>query len=164
MLTLAVAAAQSGDTVRNWISGASAVIALIALGVTLTNYRRSQDRDRRDLFLSVHRALIEPDVASGRRHLYRAKSQISAEGTAIDETASGEIYRALAMLDLLALYVESGWIDYDTVKKEWSYSLVNTRPGANLWIAERYRDREQEHSWEHYHRLAERVAKERARG
>jgi len=55
------------------------------------------------------------------------------------------------------VYVESGWIEYETVRSEWWYSLVNTLDGANLWIAERYRDREQWHSWEHYQRLARRL-------
>ena len=145
------------DHLRDWLTAITAAVALIALCISVANYYQGRRRDKRDLFISVHQELIKPEAAEGRQVLYGIKDADKAVGIAKKEYESGRIYTALAVFDLLALYVESKWIDYETVRREWYYSLVHTRYGANMWIAERYKDREQWHSWEHYQRLSKRL-------
>ncbi len=139
---------------RDWLALCSALLAVAALMLGVVNYFHAQRRDKRDLFIRIHEELIKPDAAEGRRHLYTIKDPSDAVAIAGDQERSGAIYRALAMFDLLALYSESEWIDESQVLQEWGYSLRNTLDPANMWIAERYRDREEWHSWEHYQRLA----------
>jgi hypothetical protein len=159
VLSLVAQASQDSDHLRDWFAGASAIAAFTALGIALYNLRQGKKRDRRDLFISIHQALLDPEVVRGRQYLYAIKNRNDAASAALSTDKSGPIYRALAMFDLMGLYAESKWIDEKTVAREWRYSIVNTHPAAKAWIAERYRDRPQWHSWEHYQALAERLAR-----
>lgn len=129
-----------------------------ALILGVVNFLQAHRRDKRDLFLRLHETLVEPDVVAGRRALYKVKSEDDAEAVCGNEEISTRIYRALAMFDVLGLYVESRWIDERTVLREWSNSLVRSREPARLWIAKRY-EGVQWHSWPHYTSLAEKAAR-----
>lgn len=60
------------------------------------------------------------------------------------------------MFDVLALYVENGWIDEATVLDEWGNSLARSLAPAEHFIAARY-ETIQWHSWPHYRSLAEKA-------
>jgi hypothetical protein len=149
---------QDADFIRNTVAGVSAFLALCALALGMVNFQRAKKLDKRDLFLRLHEALVEPEVVAGRRALYKIKTTDGAAAACVDEQTSSRIYRALALFDVLALYVESKWIDEGTVLKEWSNSLVRSTEPAELWMAERYKGVEW-HSWPHYQALASKAAR-----
>lgn len=69
-----------------------------------------------------------------------------------------DIYRALALFDVLGLYVEQGWADRWTVLDEWARSLSAYREPKRLWVAARW-PQSSEARWPHYDRLASSAAK-----
>ena len=159
MFTAAIAAAETdAEAIRSLISGVSAFLALCALALGIVNFRRAQTLDKRDLFLRLHETLVEPEAVAGRRALYSIKTSKDAELACMNEKTSSQIYRALAMFDVLALYVESHWVDEKTALKEWSNSLTRSREPAALWLEQRYMD-VQWHSWPHYQALATKAAR-----
>ena len=94
---------------------------------------------------------------AGRRALRNIHTADEALGYTRDDYAT-EVYRALAMFDVLGLYVEQGWVDRWTVMDEWARSLSAYREPKRLWVAARWPDSE-EPRWPHYDRLASSAAK-----
>src|SRR4051812_19087529 len=129
-----------------------------ALALSVWNFWRAHVADKRNMFLRMHETLIEPDVVKGRRALYNITSRDAAHTSCDDEEETTRIYRALALWDVMGLYVESGWVKRDTVLKEWSTSLVRSKGPAELWMAERYQD-VQWHEWPHYKDLVDAAAR-----
>jgi hypothetical protein len=62
----------------------SVVISLSALAVSVWALLASRAKDRRDLFLEIHRLLIDPDLLHGRR-LLSEKISCSDDATALRE-------------------------------------------------------------------------------
>jgi hypothetical protein len=146
------------DSARNSITALGAIFSLAAVVLGVVNFRRARKLDKRDLFLRMHETMIQPDAVAGRRALYKITSPKDAETSCMNDVTSSQIYRALALFDVLALYVESGWIDEGTVLKEWSNSLARSQEPARLWIAARYKGVHW-HSWPHYQSLAKMAAR-----
>lgn len=165
MNTLLVTASETVSTggssaTRDILTGLALVVSAGALVLGAINFRRARQLDKRDLFLRMHEALLEPSVVAGRRALYELKDKASAAALGRQEQSLTNVYRALAMFDVLALYVENGWIDEDTVLDEWGNSLRRSIEPAEHFIEARY-ETIQWHSWPHYRDLA---IKARARG
>lgn len=138
-------------TLRDVLTGLAVLISVFALW-------RSRRLDKRDLFLRMHEALIDPEVVAGRRVLYTLDSREQAAALASQEEKQTQVYRALAMFDLLGLYVENNWISEKTVLEEWSNSLNRSIKHADHFINARY-ETVQWHSWPHYRKLAEKATK-----
>jgi hypothetical protein len=64
--------------------------------------------------------------------------------------------RALAMLDVAALYVERGYIDRDLFVQEWGFAYASILENARYFIAERASRavRPTVRSWPHFQLLA----------
>jgi hypothetical protein len=157
LLAAAVAPDDEWATVRN-ISTVFAVLASAgALALGFVNFRRARRLDKRDLFLRIHEALLAPEVVAGRRALYSITDQAQAAALVYQEEVLTQVYRALAMFDVLALYAENGWIDEKTVLDEWGNSLARSVTPADHFIKARY-DSIQWHSWPHYRLLAQKAS------
>jgi hypothetical protein len=134
----------------------SLAVAFVALAVAVASFWRAGRKDKRDLFLRIHEALIEPDVVAGRRALYKIRDKGYAKVLIHQEAEQTSVYRALAMFDVLGLYAEEGWVDEETVLKEWGNSLRRSWAPASLFIEARY-ETIRWHSWPHYERLAKKA-------
>ncbi|MFL6108973.1 MAG: hypothetical protein ACJ72L_18590 [Marmoricola sp.] len=119
-----------------WLSLSIALLALAINGWTFVDRRRI---DRRDLFMKLHEAMLEPDLQRGRMILYRqCGSKQAVEKMAVDGIESFLLAnRALAMFDLMARYVETGHIDREDAMEEWAYSTSNLYVKAEHFLAYR---------------------------
>ena len=105
--------------------------SLVALAFSLWSFRVGAQRDRRDLFLTLHERLIDPELQAGRKALHQRVG--SVEDAQRLETADPQTYalvgRALAMFDIFGLYAREGYIDKQLALREWgrSYSLAYQR-------------------------------------
>jgi hypothetical protein len=138
---------------RDLTALAALLISGGALVLSAINYKRARRLDERDLFLRMHESLLDPEVVAGRRLLYKITTRQAAEQTEYRPAEMTQIYRALAMYDLLGLYVENGWIDEATVIAEWGHSLARSVEPARTFIEWR-KVRFGSHDWEHFTRLA----------
>jgi hypothetical protein len=153
LTTASGAGTQPGTAFRDGVTALALVVSAAALSLGMLNYRRARRLDKRDLFLRLHESLLDPDVVAGRRALYEIKDVPSAAALVYETGTLTQVYRALAMFDVLALYVENGWIDEATVLDEWGNSLSRSIEPSQHFIAARYQTI-QWHSWPHYRRLA----------
>lgn len=150
------ASTNDGWTVRDTFTALAFGASLGALLLGFSNYIRARRLDKRDLFLRMHEALLDPSVVAGRRALYRLTDEHRISALEHDEETLTLVYRALATFDVLGLYAERGWIDENTVLDEWGNSLTRSIEPAQRFIAGRYKTI-QWHSWPHYVALAEKA-------
>lgn len=144
---------------RGFLTILALVVSAGALALGVVNFQRARRLDKRDLFLRMHEALLDPAVVAGRRALYDLRDTGQAAALVYKEETLTQVYRALAMFDVLALYVENGWIDEATVLDEWGNSLRRSIEPAEHFIAARYQTI-QWHSWPHYRALAEKARRQ----
>ncbi|CAG6397442.1 hypothetical protein NMG29_24965 [Streptomyces cocklensis] len=150
------------------VSGITAVAVLISCLVAYKAYRfsadtrkrterQTQNLNKRDLFLSLHERLSSVDQIRGRGILReRVNSPKSAEYLRRryqeeNRLASG----AIAMLDILGLYVEEGFVEKDLVLQEWGPVLADLYPHGMDVIEDRQRSRGAGRRlwWPHFRRL-----------
>lgn len=134
-------------------------VSALAFIIALASFLRTRRVDRRNLFLEMHSRLLEPDLVTARRDLYRMGSASTVEdfnGQHADRMT--HVYRLLAMYDLLGLYAERRWVSRSTVVDEWGHSLARSIPHAEAVIEWR-RDWSGWDSWPHYRKLARHAAK-----
>jgi hypothetical protein len=112
-------------------------ISIAAFGFSLLTYRQQQAKDQRDLFLEIHRALIEPDLQEGRRrvHALNAGEMVTVHDDDLD--GYQQINRALAMFDIFAMYVNRRYIREDLALEEWGDVLAGTWTKAEPFIEAR---------------------------
>lgn len=134
-------------------------VSLAAFLFGCVNFSRARRLDKRDLFLRMHESLLEPSVVAGRRALYEIREHDDATRLVYDADKLTSVYRALAMFDVLALYVENKWISEQTVLDEWGNSLRRSIDPSEIFISARY-ETIQWHSWPHYRALADKAAKQ----
>jgi hypothetical protein len=133
------------------------IVSFAAFILGCVNFSRARRLDKRDLFLRMHESLLDPSIVDGRRALYDIKTIGDATRLSLDADTTTSVYRALAMFDVLALYVENGWIAESTVLEEWGNSLRRSVEPSRLFIEARYATI-QWHSWPHFRELAEKAA------
>jgi hypothetical protein len=143
------------------ISVISIVLSSAAFLFGVFTWRERKSQDQRDLFLKVHERLIDIDLQRGRRIL--AQAIHSAKDAAALFRDSPDQYdlanRALAMLDVAALYVERGYIDKSLFVGEWGSVYGRIRDPARYFIADR-EERDSIYSlrpWPHFQAFADEV-------
>ncbi len=153
----------SGVATSTWISIALSVVALALGGLNLYRlehrYRRdvsrAENRDARDLLLSVHQTLVAEDASTGRYLLYEYF------GTSVRDYPQ-EIYqpinRAIANFDMLGLYLERGYLPEPDIMDLWA------EPICRAWVAAQpFIDYREQHNgwrpWPYFKKLAERADK-----
>lgn len=151
MLLRDAASASTGPT---WLDIVTAAAAILALGLSAFTLWRTRRVDRRNVFIEIHRLLLDPDLVAARRRLYKIKSD---EDVALLDDEQDEslthIYRVLALFDLLGYYAESRWVNREEVLEEWSDSLHRSRAPGRHVLAWRRRVTEGP-LWPHYQALA----------
>lgn len=115
----------------------AAVLSVAAFAFSLTTFFLQWRKDRRDLFLTIHQALIAPELQEGRRKLHALGTQQIATVHVDDPDGYQQINRALAMFDIFAMYVERRYISEDLALKEWGHSLSLTWEKAEPFIEAR---------------------------
>lgn len=117
----------------------SIVFSSAALVISALAYISRQRQDRRDLFLKLHERLVDPEIQLGRRVLFeQVHSVADAERLRNDAQESYQlINRSLAMFDILAMYVDRGYIDKSLALEEWGHSFARTFRQAQPFIADR---------------------------
>ena len=82
------------------------VLTAVALAASLWALLRSYRVDKRDLFLKMHTELLGEVPMAGRRALSQIDSDNDARVSLAKPDEQTAIYRALALFDVLGLYVE----------------------------------------------------------
>lgn len=135
-------------TLVPWISLA---VALLALTINGASFRDRRRQDRRDLFLKMHERLVEPEIQEGRRLLFElVHTDADAGRLRVNEPNLYQlINRSLAMFDILAMYVERGYIDRDVALSEWGHSLARTFRQAEPFMRDRFAEQTWK-AWPHF--------------
>lgn len=152
------------------IAGLSAAVAIGSLIVAIRAHVLSgraqqqtqvqaQQLNKRDLFLALHEKLSAPEQMRGRRVLREQVNSVNdaAELRQANRGDGRAAAGALAMLDILGLYIEKGFVEDNLVLEEWGYVLAELQPHAAHLISERTRNRHRP-PWPHYRRLAGRAS------
>jgi hypothetical protein len=117
----------------------SVALSCTAFAFSLFTWRERKTKDQRDLFLKIHERLIDIELQRGRRVLYqRVNSVEDAEALfreSIDEYDLAN--RALAMMDLAALYVAQKSIDRQAFLEAWGPTYAHAWKSGQHFIAER---------------------------
>jgi hypothetical protein len=141
------------------IAALSLLVAASAYWFSRYSWKRRREQDRRDLFLELHSKLSSKEQMQGRRVLReRVKSVGDAEKLRNRPEETSQVYSALAMLDILGLYVDEDFVDGDLVLAEWGHVVVELHSHAQYVLAERRANGGTFRSqWPHYQTLAGRA-------
>lgn len=117
---------------KDWWSIAFATLAvLLSAGALYYNWMKS----KQDTFLSIHEKMISSDLQEGRRLLLsKIKSFEDADRLLQEEPEQYQkVNRALAMYDVMGVYVKRGYILKSWVMEEWGPGLARARePGLHF--------------------------------
>ncbi|QBJ92227.1 hypothetical protein D0Z67_19310 [Streptomyces seoulensis] len=144
--------------------GASVVISVAAVVISVLSLYVARLKDRRDALLKLHESLITPELQHGRRAVFLMQER----GVGVEEL-SGEEYavinRALAAFDVVGLYCHKGYVNEKDVLELWAVPLVRLKYAGAVFLA--YRDGQTAGLpiWPRFRSLADRAeAYLRARG
>lgn len=115
---------------KDWLT---VILAGAALTVSLWALTFNWMKSKQDTFLSIHDKLIAVDLQEGRRLLFaKIKSPADADRLLAEDMESYQkINRALAMYDVLGLYVKRRYVFKSWVMEEWGSGLAKARtPGS----------------------------------
>jgi hypothetical protein len=144
------------------VSSIALVISLAAFIFSVINRRERKLQDQRDLYLKIHERLVDIDLQRGRRIIYRdVHSAEDAEALFRERPEDYDLAnRALAMLDVAALYEEQRYIDSKLFMREWGSVYARIHGNSGYFIAERIaRSVEPVYpAWPHFQSLARRAA------
>ncbi|WP_319325272.1 hypothetical protein [Streptomyces europaeiscabiei] len=141
------------------IAGLSLLVAASAYWFSRYSWKRRKEQNRRDLFLELHAKLSSKEQMQGRRILReRVKSVGDAEELRDRPEDASQVYSALAMLDILGLYVDEDFVDGPLVLAEWGHVVVELHSHAQYVLTERRANGGSFRSqWPHYQTLAGRA-------
>lgn len=143
------------------VSSIALAISLAAFIFSVHNWRERKRQDQRDLYLKIHERLVEIDLQRGRRIIYRdVHSAEDAEALFRERPEDYDLAnRALAMLDVAALYEEQGYIDSKLFMDEWGPVYARIRENSGYFIAERiaHSVAPAHPAWPHFQSLARRA-------
>jgi len=106
--------------------------------VSLSTLLFTRRKGKRDAFLSVHEKMITADLQEGRRLLFDVESPEAAEKLLENKREDYQkVNMAMAMYDVLCLYVERGYVRRDLVMETWGPGLANARIPGRHFIAHR---------------------------
>ncbi|MET4704532.1 hypothetical protein [Frigoribacterium sp. UYMn621] len=124
----------------SWVfSVLSVLISLAAFGFSLLTYLQQRKKDQRDLFLQLDQRLSAPEVSDGRRLLLSHQRTPDDFVTMRADTPEDftAINSAIALFDVLSMYVERKYINRDLVFEEWGQTMAITWERAQPFIAAR---------------------------
>lgn len=121
---------------KDWVAVCFSVAALLAsLGALYFNWRKA----KQDTFLGIHEKLIALDIQEGRRLLFQKISSPAAASQLLVDSPEEyqKVNRALAMYDVLGLYVKRKYVFKDWVMEEWGPNLAKARVPGRYFIEHR---------------------------
>lgn len=115
------------------------IFAAAALCASLAALQFNKRKARQDTFLGIHDKLIALDVQEGRRLLFEKINSPGDAARLLDEDpeAYHKINRALAMYDVLGLYVKHRYVAKSWVMEEWGANLAKARKPGMHFVAHR---------------------------
>jgi hypothetical protein len=132
------------------------VAGLGSFGVSLYALFEGRVRNRRDLFLSLHEKLIASDLQRGRT-LLREEVRNYPAAVALRNARDGRyqlVASAIAMFDVLGLYVHEGFVDKNLVFAEWGWLYAEVYESGQHVIQERFDNAGNGRKpWPHFARL-----------
>lgn len=143
------------------LASISLIISCAAFTFGIFTWNENRNRARRDLRLQIHERLVAVDLQRGRRILYnKVHSNADARSLFFDHPDEYDLAnRALAMLDVAALYAERGYIDVDSFMGDWAFVYANISEHGRYFITERAeRSRTTFQNWPHFRSFAERAS------
>ncbi|RSO09914.1 hypothetical protein DMH26_00575 [Streptomyces sp. WAC 05379] len=124
-----------GESEAAFLGAATGAVSLV---LSIYAVLRSKLLNKRDLFLALHDRLSTADQLAGRRALRRVGSPDQARAMLLNEPREYDsMTSALAMFDILGLYVEKGYVKRDLVLEEWGHVLASLHQPADHVIEER---------------------------
>ncbi|WP_344393619.1 DUF4760 domain-containing protein [Streptomyces vastus] len=110
----------------DWIAFASMLVAVVAVMYSVAISRSQRKQERRNLFLSLNEQLMHPDLQRGRTLLRDLINDTQDAKDLFDRRQAEywDISQAVAMFDLLGLYVKRDYVDEDLVMAEWGKTLT----------------------------------------
>ncbi|MFC4610584.1 hypothetical protein ACFO9E_22715 [Streptomyces maoxianensis] len=108
--------------------GWAVVVASVALVVSVGTWLHGRHEKQRDLFLSLHERLTHPDFQSGRRILWDEIHHSGDVEVLIRHRPQDfrQVSGAIAMFDILGLYVAKKYVNKDAVLQEWGSTVART--------------------------------------
>ncbi|MCX4983470.1 hypothetical protein [Streptomyces sp. NBC_00572] len=133
----------------DWIALGSMLAAASAFTLSIIALLVSRKQEKRILFLSLNERLMQPELQEGRTLLRESiESTSDAENVyALNKNQHWSISRAVAMFDLLGLYVKHGYIKKDLALEEWGKTLTLSYEGHGEHFV---RAREEALGWSPY--------------
>lgn len=138
--------------IKDWLTAALAFAALlVSSGALYFNWMKA----KQETFLDIHAKLIDVEVQEGRRLLYHEIRSAADPARLLkeDEEKYDKVNRALAMYDVLGLYVRKRYVFKNWVLDEWGAALVRARPHAKHFIAHR-ESQGSFSAWPNFHALS----------
>ncbi|WP_143670576.1 hypothetical protein [Streptomyces antimycoticus] len=151
--------------VSDAIAFGSLVIAFWALGWSIKTHKMGLKLNQRDLFLSLHEQLSRPEQVRGRtilREEITSETQAKAIRT-LRPDKHESVMSAIIMLDILAMYVEKGYVGEDHVLEEWGWLYGRCFEHGKYVISELQwydPERRTRSPWQHFAVLGEKASEQ----
>ncbi|MEU0787496.1 hypothetical protein ABZ341_38895 [Streptomyces sp. NPDC006173] len=143
----------------DWIAFLSMLSAAAAVLYAVAISRDRRRQERRNLFLSLNEKLMHPDLQRGRALLRELIGGTRDADIlfARQKDAHWVISQAVAMFDLLGLYVDRDYIDEDLVMAEWGRTLTRAYHGHGDYFIESRRSHLGWSPYPHFASLSEKA-------
>lgn len=137
----------TGMGAKDW---ATIYVTTLALFVSIAAFVHNKRKATRDAFLAIHEKMFDLEIQEGRGILYnKIKTLDDAQRLKkYDYEGFRKVNRAIAMWDVLAMYVRRGYLPKKLVLDEWGRNLAKYRERVLLFGQARGKH------WEHYERLS----------
>jgi hypothetical protein len=137
----------TGMGAKDW---ATIYITTLALFVSVAAFAHTRSKATKDAFLAIHEKMFDLEIQEGRGILYsKIKSLDDVEKLKkYDRESFRKVNRAIAMWDVLAMYVSRGYLPKQMVLEEWGRNLAKYRGRVLLFGEARNKH------WEHYEALS----------
>ena len=112
------------------------VLSAVAVILSVYVFIDSRQRDRRDIFIKMHELLISNDSQRGRYLLFEKVVDYEAIERLTDEEYR-DINRALAMYNLLGVYLKNGYVNERDVIEVWGRTIYRAWMAAQPFLAYR---------------------------
>lgn len=106
----------------------TAMVGALALLIAIVTYYFNWQKTRKELFLKIYEQLMAQDVQEGRRLLHALVDPSQAE-LSIDSASPeyAKINRAVALFDVMGMYVYRGYMPKAWVLEEWGRTLDHAK-------------------------------------
>lgn len=132
---------KGANIIVQWLTAnkdlAALVISLLALVVGLITVLIAVRQARLATYARMHEALVQPDVARGRKLLFLCHK--SGSFPDVGETSWDEVNQALALYDTLGTYVRRRLVPRGLVLAAWHHQLLAIREPAEQFASHRRR-------------------------